>query len=162
MFARAWGLLGALSAVLVMSAYLLVLSRAGWHPGAPTGPGTPLHHAYQQATTLTWVGIVACQIGAAFAARTNRASLRSIGFFSNPWLLLSIGSSLVFAAALVYLPALQDIFGTAALTGGQLLLVLPFPFVIWGADELYRAVRRRRGGSFRSEKQMAPARLAAS
>lgn len=91
MFARAWGLLGATSAALVMGAYLLVLWKAGWHPGAPTGSGTPLHHAYLQATTLTSLGIVACQIGAAFAARTNRASLRSIGFFTNGWTISDIG-----------------------------------------------------------------------
>lgn len=40
MFARAWGLLGALSAVLVMSGFLLMLYRAGWRPGVPTGRGT--------------------------------------------------------------------------------------------------------------------------
>ncbi|WP_435126558.1 hypothetical protein [Micromonospora tulbaghiae] len=46
---------------------------------APTGPGSPLHHAYRQATTLAFLGIVACQIGTGLAARTDRASLRSVG-----------------------------------------------------------------------------------
>lgn len=149
MFVRAWGLLGAISAILVMAGFLLVLSRAGWHPGDATGPGTPLHDAYRQAVTMTWVGIVACQIGAGFAARTNRASLRFIGVFSNPWLLLSIASSIVFAAALVYLPWLQDVFGTAPLTPSQLLIVVPFPFIVWGADEVYRAALRRRSPPLR-------------
>ena len=49
----------------------------------PVGAGTPLHHAYLQATTMTFLGIVACQIGTAFAARTERASLRSVGVFTN-------------------------------------------------------------------------------
>jgi magnesium-transporting ATPase (P-type) len=84
MLLRAWAFLGAISAVLVMSGFLLVLDRAGWYPGASTGVGSPLHHAYQQATTVAWLGIVACQIGTAFAARTDHASLRAIGVFSNP------------------------------------------------------------------------------
>ena len=39
---------------------------------------------------MTFAGIVACQIGTALAARTERASLRSVGFFSNPLLLWAI------------------------------------------------------------------------
>jgi magnesium-transporting ATPase (P-type) len=142
MLARAWGFLGAISGVLVLGAFLLVLSWSGWHPGAPTGPGSPLHHVYQQATTVAWLGIVACQIGTAFAARTEHASLRSIGVFSNPALLGGIAAELVFAAALVYAPFLHPLFGTAALSPAQLAVVLPFPFVVWGADELRRAWRR--------------------
>ena len=117
--------------------------RAG-RPGAPTGPGTPLHHAYLQATTMTLLGIVACQVGTAFAARTDRASLRQVGVFSNRLLLGGIAFELAFAAALVYLPAMQGVFGTAALSPGQLAIVAPFPFIVWGADEIRRWVVRRR------------------
>ena len=40
---RAWGLLGVISATLVMSGYLFTLWRGGWHLGDPTGSGAPLH-----------------------------------------------------------------------------------------------------------------------
>jgi magnesium-transporting ATPase (P-type) len=92
---------------------------------------------------MTFLGIVACQIGTAFAARTDRASLRSIGVFSNPMLLWGIASEIVFAAALVYVPLLQDVFGTAALSATDIGLLLPFPFIVWGADELRRTFLRR-------------------
>ncbi|WP_308214838.1 cation-translocating P-type ATPase [Mycolicibacter minnesotensis] len=144
---RAWAFLGAISAVLVMGGFLLVLSQAGWHPGDPTGLGTPLHHSYQQATTVAWLGIIACQIGTAFAARTEHASLRAIGVFSNPALLVGIAAAAVFALTLVYTPFLHPVFGTAALRADQLMLVIPFPFIVWGADELRRLwlrVRARR------------------
>jgi calcium-translocating P-type ATPase len=143
MLLRAWAFLGVISAVLVMGGFLLVLHRAGWHPGAPTGVGTPLHHAYQQATTVAWLGIVACQIGTGFAARTDHASLRAIGVFSNPALLGGIAVAIVFALTLVYTPFLHPLFGTAALSASQLLLVVPYPFIVWGADELRRLWRRR-------------------
>jgi calcium-translocating P-type ATPase len=139
---RAWLLLGGVSAVLVMGGYLYVLWRAGWHPGDPTGPGTALHHAYLQATTITFAGIVTCQIGTAFAARTDRASLRTIGVFSNRFLLWGIAFELAFTAAVIYAPPLQHIFGTAALSAAQLAIIAPFPVIVWGADELSRAVRR--------------------
>jgi hypothetical protein len=39
---------------------------------------------------------------------------------------------------------LQHIFGTAALSPTQLVVIAPFPVVVWGADELVRWARRRR------------------
>jgi len=50
-----------------------------------------------------------------------------------------------FAAAVVYVPALQGLFGTAPLSPGQLAIVAPFPVIVWGADEIRRALVRRRG-----------------
>jgi hypothetical protein len=83
-------LLGLLSAALVMAGLFLTLRHAGWHPGAGTGPGTPLYHAYHQATTVAWLGIVTRQAGTAFAVRAGH-----------------------------------------------------FPFIVWGAGEIRRALARR-------------------
>ncbi|MEZ0107421.1 calcium-translocating P-type ATPase [Catenulispora sp. EB89] len=141
---RAWALLGSISAALVMGAFFFTLWRAGWHSGDPTGGGTPLHHAYLQATTITFAGIVSCQIGTAFAARTDRASLFTIGLWSNPLLLWGIAFELVFTAAVIYTPPLQHVFGTAALSPAQLAVIAPFPVIVWGVDELVRWARRSR------------------
>ncbi len=157
MLARAWGFLGLISATLVMTGFFLTLRHAGWHPAAATGPGTPLHHAYQQATTVAWLGIVACQIGTAVAVRTDHASLRSVGLLSNPVLLGGIAFSLAFAALLVYMPALHAIFGTAALSPAQLATVAPFPFIVWGADELRRLLVRRYRAAHAAGSQVAAA-----
>jgi calcium-translocating P-type ATPase len=143
MLARTWGFLGLISASLVMAGFFLTLRHAGWHPGAATGPGSPLNHAYRQATTVTWLGIVACQVGTAFAVRTDHASLRSVGMFTNKFLLAGIAVALAFAAALVYLPVMHGFFGTEALSPAQLAIVVPFPFIVWGADEIRRLVLRR-------------------
>jgi magnesium-transporting ATPase (P-type) len=147
MLVRAWAVMGVVSAALVLSGYFAVLLSAGWHPGAATGAGTPLHHAYIRATTELWLGIVACQIGTAFASRTQRAALLVVGVFSNRWLLWGIASEVVFALAVVYAPGLQTVFGTAGLTPTELLLVLPFPFVVWAVDELRRAWFRHRAAT---------------
>jgi magnesium-transporting ATPase (P-type) len=144
MLARAWGFLGLLSATLVMAGFFLTLRHAGWQPGAATGPGSALNLGYRQATTVAWLGIVACQVGTAFAVRTDHASLREVGVLSNKPLLAAIAVALAFAALVVYLPPLQGFFGTAALSGGQLATVAPFPFIVWGADEIRRAVVRRK------------------
>ncbi|MET3982810.1 cation-transporting P-type ATPase [Streptomyces sp. PvR034] len=144
MLIRSWGYLGTVSAALVMTAFFYVLWRAGWHPGDPTGPGSPLHHAYVTATTATFAGIVTCQVGTAIAARTDHASLRAIGFFTNPLLLAGIAFELAFTAALVYVPLLQGVFGTAALPLDVVALIVVFPVLVWGTDELRRLRRRTR------------------
>ncbi len=146
MLSRAWLRLGVLEALLVLGGYFLVMLSAGWSPGDPTGPGTALHHTYVEATTMTWAGIVACQMGAAFAVRTSYASLRQVGVFSNPHLLRGVAFAIAFAAAIVYLPPLQSIFHTAALPPRYLAVLACFPFIVWGSDELWRWLQRRRTG----------------
>jgi magnesium-transporting ATPase (P-type) len=141
---RAWVFLGLIEAALVLAGYFYVLLRASWAPGDPVSAGHPLHSAYLEATTMTFAGIVTCQVGTAIAARTERSSLRSVGFFTNPMLLWGIAFELVFLAALVYLPPLQHLFGTSALGPAELAILATFPVVVWGADELRRWRHRRR------------------
>jgi calcium-translocating P-type ATPase len=145
MLARAWLLMGSVSAILVMASFLGVLLSAGWSPGDPVGEGSPLHGAYVEATTITFLGIVACQVGTAFAARTERASLWSAGLFSNRLLLWGIAFEIALSAALVTLEPLQRVFDTAVPDLAALAPLLAFPIVVWGVDELYRAARRARG-----------------
>jgi calcium-translocating P-type ATPase len=144
MLVRAWLFLGVMVTALSLGGFFYVLTRAGWHPGAPTSAGHPLHHAYQQATTMTFLGIIAGQIGTAFAVRTGRASLRSVGVFSNRYLLGAIAIELALAAVFVYAPPMQDLLGTAALPAHFLALLIPYPFIVWGADELRRWLVRQR------------------
>jgi magnesium-transporting ATPase (P-type) len=142
MLARAWGLMGGVSAVLVVALFLVTLTVGGWTPGADVASG-PLNEVWRQATTMTFLGIVACQIGTAIAARTERASLRQIGFTSNPMLLWGIAFEILFAAAVVLLPPLQSVFGTAAPEPWQVAALLPMPVLVWGLDEVWRYRRRR-------------------
>ncbi len=142
---RSWVFLGGIEAVLVLGGFFFVLMRAGWHPGDAVEAGSALHGPYLQATTMTFAGIVSCQIGTALAARTEHASLRAVGLFTNRLLLWGIASEIVFAAAVVYLPPLQQLFGTASLGAEELAFLLPFPVIVWGADELRRALKRRAG-----------------
>jgi calcium-translocating P-type ATPase len=143
MLARAWGLLGGVSALLVMAIFLATLSQGGWHLGADVSSG-PLNHVWQQATTMSFLGIVACQVGTAMAARTQHASLFEVGVFTNQLLLWGFAYEIVFAVALVTVPWLQAVFGTATPDLWQVMFVLPFPVIVWGVDELWRwSVRRR-------------------
>lgn len=144
MLIRAWLFLGLIVAGLSIGGFFYVLTQAGWHPGDPTGAGSQFHHAYLQATTMTFLGMIFGQIGTAFAVRTQRASLRSVGVLSNRYLLLAVAGELAVAALLVFAPPLQSLLGTAALPARYLVLLLPYPLIVWGADELRKYLIRRR------------------
>jgi len=146
MLVRAWVFLGLIEAALVMAGFFWTLLDAGWSPGDDVSAGTPLHDPYVTATTMTFAGIVACQIGTAVAARTDWASLRSVGLFTNRLLLIGIATEIAFAALIIYVPSLQGIFHTAPLDLDQLVVLATFPIAVWGADELRRWFWRHRAG----------------
>lgn len=147
MLVRAWLWLGLTEAVLVTGFFFWVLNSGGWSLGDPTGPGTPLHHTYLLAVTGTFAAIVACQVGAGFATRTTRASLLQVGVFSNKLLLWGVAFELVFAAAVIYLPPLQDVFGTAALPASYLLPLIAMVPIVWGVDDVRRRLWLRRAAT---------------
>jgi calcium-translocating P-type ATPase len=143
MLIRAWLFLGLMVAGLSIAGFFYVLLSSGWHPGDPTAAGSRFHHAYLQATTMTFLGMIFGQIGTAFAVRTQRASLWSVGVFSNRYLLLAVAAELAIAAVFVFAPPFQALLGTAALPARYLLVLLPYPVIVWGADELRRFFIRR-------------------
>ncbi|MBB5155973.1 calcium-translocating P-type ATPase [Saccharopolyspora phatthalungensis] len=135
---RAWGIMGVASGILVLIGFFAVLLAEGWWPGSDVAANPDLQHAYQQATTVTFLGIVFCQLGTAFASRTQYAALRDIGLTTNKLLLGGCVFELLFAAAIVYLPPLQTVFGTAPPPAWAFALMLPFPVFVWAVDEFYR------------------------
>jgi len=84
----------------------------------------------------------------------HRAGIRVIvvsgdhpGVLTNRLLLAGIAFELAFALALTYAPPLQGLFDTAPLPPQLLLLLLPFPFIVWAVDDVHRRlVRARRAG----------------
>ena len=95
---------------------------------------------YHQATTMTLAAIVACQIGNVFACRSERTSIFSLGFFSNPLIWLGIAAELVLMLAIIYIPPLQKIFGTAPLSTWQWWALIICPPLILVADEIRKRV----------------------
>jgi calcium-translocating P-type ATPase len=145
MLIRSWGLLGGVSALAVMVLFMATLVSGGWTFGADVSAGA-LEHTWKLATTMSFLGIVSCQIGTAIASRTEHASLREIGLFSNRLLLWGIAFEVTFAAVVVTVPPAQHVFGTVTPAWYQVLWLLPLPILVWGCDEMWRWTRRSRSG----------------
>jgi Ca2+-transporting ATPase len=77
------------------------------------------------------------------AIRSESRSLFTMGLLTNPSLLGAIALSVVLQLALLYVPWLQDIFRTTALTPAQLAVVFVVPLVVLFAVEVEKLLVRR-------------------
>ncbi|MBE0446672.1 MAG: cation-transporting P-type ATPase [Actinobacteria bacterium] len=143
---RGYVFFGLIETVLVSGAFFTILYSGGWTLGTPdiSDPASPLHGLYLTAVTMTFLGIVGTQVGTVFATRTSRASVFEVGLFSNRWVILGIIFSLLVAAAVIYIPFMQNIFGTAPLGVFEWVAALLFGIVILVADELRKSYLRRK------------------
>jgi P-type Ca2+ transporter type 2C len=146
---RAYGWLGMIEAVLSLGGYFFVYWLAGWHQGAPL-PRSGL--VYATATTMSLAGIVACQIGAAFACRSHHQASWRLGFASNRLLLIGIAVEITLLLLLIYTAPLQTVFGLAPLGIEHWLLLAAFGPLLLVFEEGRKAVWRRfSSDDFRSD-----------
>jgi Ca2+-transporting ATPase len=82
-------------------------------------------------------------MGHALAIRANQDSLFTIGLFSNKALLGAVVLTFVLQLGVVYVPFLQGIFNTQALSLFELLLSLILSTVVFWAVEAEKWLRRR-------------------
>jgi magnesium-transporting ATPase (P-type) len=137
---RVYGFVGLLVGVAGLSSFFLGYLLAGWSPGDGLADSGDL---YVQATAMTYAGIVAGQVGAGLAFRTNRNSVFSIGLFSNRFLLVGIAFEIALLVALVTVPALQEIFHMRPLDPLAWPLLLIWPVFVFAGEELRKALFRR-------------------
>jgi len=94
---------------------LIALAALWIFTAALRGGGT-----LETARTAALVTLVLTQLFHALECRSETKSLFSINPFGNPWLLLACAGSAACVAAAVWLPLLQPLFGTQALSRGLL------------------------------------------
>jgi P-type Ca2+ transporter type 2C len=141
LLARALLWYGMIESIAAMSAYFFMNWLHGW-PGAPlAAEGTLI---YRMATTMTLAGVVATQVGAVFACRTDRSSLFKVGLFTNKLVLLGVAVELTLLCLLMYVPFLQETFNTAPIDLLGWVFVFAWTPVIFLADELRKAILRYR------------------
>jgi sodium/potassium-transporting ATPase subunit alpha len=109
---RTYLFLGAIEAIIAMGGFFLYLYSQGWSWGTPLDWSAPL---YREATTVTFVGIVLAQVANVFACRSDRLSIRRLGWFTNPLIVWGVVTELILLTLITYTPLGNDIFGTSPL-----------------------------------------------
>jgi magnesium-transporting ATPase (P-type) len=137
---RVYGFVGLIVGAAGMAMFFAGYLLAGWRPGEPLADAGPI---YVQATAMTYAGIVAGQVGAGFAFRTNRDSLLRVGILSNRFLLVGIAFEIALLLAIINVPPLQEAFHTRPLDPLAWPLLLIWPLVVVGAEEARKTVLRR-------------------
>jgi len=93
--------------------------------------------------TMVFTTLALAQMGNVMAIRAERDSVFSIGLFSNKMLVGTVILTVLLQIAVVYLPFLQGIFDTVALSAGEFALCVGASVIVFAAVELVKAVRRR-------------------
>ena len=93
-------------------------------------------------TTLTL-----SQMGHVLAIRSSTESLFSQGLGSNKPLLLAVALTFALQLAVIYLPPMQSVFRTRALSLNDLGIALGLSTVVFIAVEIEKLIRRYRKGA---------------
>jgi Ca2+-transporting ATPase len=81
-------------------------------------------------------------MGNALAIRSDRLTLAQLGIFTNPALIGAVVLTFALQMAVIYVPFLQNIFDTTALSFGQLMLSLGLSSIIFIVVELSKWIRQ--------------------
>ena len=101
--------------------------------------------------TIIFTTLVLSQMGNALALRSERESLFKIGLLSNKSMLNAVLLTLVLQLAVIYVPFLQSVFKTNALSWQELLISLLLSTIVFWALEIEKWFKRR------SDRKMASA-----
>jgi len=95
------------------------------------------------ARTLAFTTLAFFQMANVLAIRSERYYVFTIGFFSNPQLILAVLSTIILQLCVIYIPSLQKFFSTTPLTLFQLLLTILVSSTIFFLIELDKYLARR-------------------
>jgi Ca2+-transporting ATPase len=102
------------------------------------------HAGWDSWQTMVFTTLTLSQMGHALAVRSHE-SLFKVGLLSNKALLGAVLLTFVLQMAVVYVPFLQNLFKTDALSAGELLLSLVLSTVVFWGVELEKWLMRRAG-----------------
>ncbi len=94
--------------------------------------------------TIVFNFLSLCQLGHVLAIRFENRSLFGAGMFSNKPLIGAVSMALLLQVAVTYIPFMQSIFHTEALTLNEFVLVVAASSLVFFAVELEKAVFRQR------------------
>jgi Ca2+-transporting ATPase len=94
--------------------------------------------------TILFTTLIFSQLGLALEVRAEKNSLWHIGLFSNRYMIAAIALTVVLQLLVIYVPFLQNIFDTDALTAVELLVPVGFSLIVMLAVEAYKWFLRRR------------------
>jgi Ca2+-transporting ATPase len=106
--------------------------------------GWAIHLGNEKWMTMVFTVLSISQMGHAMAVRSDWKSLFSQGVFGNKPLVGAVMLTLGLQMAVIYVPFLQDIFRTEALTIMELLICIGLSSIVFWAVEAEKWIKRRK------------------
>ncbi|NLE03878.1 MAG: cation-transporting P-type ATPase [Crenarchaeota archaeon] len=137
--------IGVIIAAGAMFGCLSVWTSGGWYFGMELTATHPFYTSgiYTKGVTMTFAGIVVAQIGNVLACRTSRQSIFKTSIRTNKWIVYGIIAQLTILATLIYVPPMQEFFGTTALAIGDWIFLFALAGVVIVAEEIRKFFTRR-------------------
>ena len=102
-----------------------------------------LHHGNHHWQSMVFTVLTLAQLGQVLAARSERESVFTIGFFRNRSLIYVLMGTFLLQLATLYVPALNPIFHTQPLTAAELAACVALSSVVfWGVEAEKWLIRR--------------------
>ena len=95
-----------------------------------------------EAQSFCFLTLVAIQLFKAYNFRSDKHSVFKIGLFSNKWLNLAIISQIMLMVVIVYVPFLQELFNTYALSAFDWVLVILLAGTVFPVLEISKGIIR--------------------
>ena len=134
-----------------LGAFLLGLY---WHLGSQIPAGENVLHFMLRydwpaegvltAETMAFVTLSLCELLRAYTVRSERASIFRLGIFSNRWMQITVGASLLLMLFVVNIPFLQPVFNTHFLTAREWLVVVSLALIPAISEEFTKLYLRLR------------------
>lgn len=116
---------------MLMAALTLLCQAWAYHSGS----------AHWQ--TMAFTVLTLSQLAHVMAIRSEKTSLFGLGVFSNGYLAIAVGATLVLQMATIYVPALNTIFKTQPLSLHELLICFALSSIIFIAVEIEKLLMRK-------------------
>ncbi len=129
-----------LNTILSQSIAIFVAVFAAFSIGMNLFPGKAGEGPSDHARTFAFVTLICAELIRAFSARSEKVSVFSIGLFSNRYLNISVLISAVLLLVVVYLPFMQPVFHTTAITLREWGIILGLSVIPFAVSEIQKAV----------------------
>jgi P-type Ca2+ transporter type 2C len=100
--------------------------------------------------TMVFTTLALSRVWMAETMRSDRDSIYRIGVLSNRPMLAAVILTIGLQLAIIYVPVLQSVFKTTALSRIDLMISIGLSTVVFGAIELEKLVNRRQWGEWRN------------
>ena len=94
--------------------------------------------------SVLFTALIFAQLGLALEVRSERQSIFSIGWFSNKAMLIAVGIGIAAHLAILYIPFLQEVFGTVPLDAAHFAIATAGALLLMAIVEVYKFFLRRR------------------